>query len=271
MTYAANVLEVMIASPGDVLLERNIVRDVLSEWNAVNSRVRKAVLLPLGWDTHVAPDMSTKPQKLINEKILSHADLLIGVFWTRVGTATDDYVSGSVEEIEEHIKTGKPAMLYFSRIPVHPDSVDPAQYASLQRFRETCEKRGLYETYSDVNEFRLKLARQLAVRMNDVASPAASQLTTQIPELSREARMFLKEASKTNTGQINRFSMDQALVIQVNGQSFQADLSDGRARAHFESAIEELEDGGLIADSSMGKRTVFQLTARGFRMADLVP
>jgi hypothetical protein len=58
MSYKAEVYKVMIASPGDVNEERKIIREVLSEWNAVNSEMRKIVLLPVGWETHSAPEIS---------------------------------------------------------------------------------------------------------------------------------------------------------------------------------------------------------------------
>ena len=137
MPYNATVYRVMIASPGDVLTERSIIREVLSEWNIVNSDTRKIVLLPVGWETHTSPSMGDRPQSIINKQILKDSDLLVGVFWTRIGTATDEYVSGTVEEIEEHIKAGKPAMLYFSVVPVHPDSVDSGQYSELKKFKES--------------------------------------------------------------------------------------------------------------------------------------
>jgi hypothetical protein len=55
MPYQAKVLEVMIASPGDVTAERQIVREVLNGWNVMHARARKAILMPVGWETHSAP------------------------------------------------------------------------------------------------------------------------------------------------------------------------------------------------------------------------
>ncbi len=115
MSYSASTFNVMIASPGDVASERAIVRDVVYEWNAVNAASRKVVLLPVGWETHSSPEMGATAQTIINRQVLSKCDLLVGVFWTRIGTATEHHLSGTVEEIEGHISAGKPAMLYFSR------------------------------------------------------------------------------------------------------------------------------------------------------------
>ncbi len=122
--YTASTFYVMIASPGDVASERAIVRDVVYEWNAVHSGARKIVLLPVGWETHSSPEMGAPAQQIINRQVLDKCDLLVGVFWTRIGTPTEKHLSGTVEEIEEHIASGKPAMLYFSSQPVVMDTVD---------------------------------------------------------------------------------------------------------------------------------------------------
>lgn len=88
MSYQAKVFNVMIASPGDVASERAIIRDVIYEWNAVHSSPRNIVLMPIGWESHSSPEMGASPQTIINEQILDKCDLLVGVFWTRIGTPT---------------------------------------------------------------------------------------------------------------------------------------------------------------------------------------
>lgn len=69
----------MIASPGDVTEERKIIRDVIHEWNEINSKVTKRALLPVGWETHSAPDLGGRAQEIINKSV-EHCDLLIGYF-----------------------------------------------------------------------------------------------------------------------------------------------------------------------------------------------
>ena len=113
MAFPATVYRVMLASPSDVASERAIVREVLSEWNAAHAERRGLVVLPLGWEVDVAPEMGDAPQNIIDKRILTEADLVIGIFWTRIGTPTSHYASGAVEEIEEHVAAGKHAMLYF--------------------------------------------------------------------------------------------------------------------------------------------------------------
>ena len=91
----------MIASPSDISSEREIVRDVLYEWNVVHSEDKKIVLMPVGWETHAHPAMGDRPQEIINKEVLAGCDLLVAVFWTRIGSPTGVSASGTVEEIDK--------------------------------------------------------------------------------------------------------------------------------------------------------------------------
>lgn len=152
----------MIASPGDVSQERRLIRDVIEEWNTIHAEDTRIVLMPVGWETHSSPAMGDRAQGIINKQLLEQADLLVAVFWTRLGSPTGITNSGTVEEIERHIAAGKPAMLYFSSVPVRPDSVDADQYLALRAFKDSCKAQGLIEEYGELTEFRGKFSRQLA-------------------------------------------------------------------------------------------------------------
>jgi hypothetical protein len=84
--YQASVFSVMIASASDVQHERSIVREVIYEWNSIHSKSRKTVLQPVGWETDAHPSMEGRPQGILNKQILKDADLLVAMFWTRLGT-----------------------------------------------------------------------------------------------------------------------------------------------------------------------------------------
>jgi len=88
----------MIASPSDVADEREIVTNVLYQWNNANAVTRELVLQPVKWETHSSPQMGAPAQSLLNEHLLLDADIVVGIFGTRIGTATTDFISGSVED-----------------------------------------------------------------------------------------------------------------------------------------------------------------------------
>jgi hypothetical protein len=277
MSYSATVFKVMIASPSDVPAERNVIREVIAEWNAVNADQRKVVLLPVGWETHSSPLLGERPQAQINRQVLKGCDLLIGVFWTRLGTATGEYQSGTLEEIEEHLKLELPVMLYFSRAPVDPDSVDPEQYKQLKEFRTNCQERGLYQEYHDVEQFGRDLYRHLQLSINNGTIFADAVAASDLPELpaltpmsklSKEACFLLKEAAKSDA-EILHLHYLAGEALQVGGQNLIGDQSP-RTRALWVGALEELESHDFVR-SAGPKRQVFKLTNAGYEMADRLP
>ena len=273
MPYNATVINVMIASPGDVATERNIVRSAIHDWNAVHSADRRVILVPVGWETHSAPEMGDRAQAVINKQVLQNCDLLIAVFWTRLGTPTGKAASGTVEEIEEHLASGKPAMLYFSNAPVRPDSVDDEQYNALREFRASCQKRGLIETYDSLEEFQGKFWRQLAQTIireyGNVGTTHAAEIMSPaqaIPQLSDTAKQLLLEAARDTSGTVMCIRVMGGLIVQTNGKQL-AQMSDARSEARWKGAIEELLNLGLM-EARGHKGEVFGLTNEGYELAD---
>jgi hypothetical protein len=216
--------------------------------------------------------MGNRPQAIINKQILKDADLLIGVFWTRLGTATSEHASGTVEEIEEHIAAGKPAMIYFSDAPVRLDSVDEDQYRALKDFRVDLQKRGLVESYEDHAEFAQKLNRQLNQQVisefsttapADTIPPTPPSLREQ-NDLSDDAIDLLTEAAKRDGG-IMMIRHLGGLLIQVGDGAL--DTSTPRLTAKWESAIDELRTRGLLRDRGH-KGELFDVTEKGYQLVE---
>jgi hypothetical protein len=277
MSYVAKTFNVMIASPGDVASERSIIRDVVYEWNAVHSSTRKIVLLPIGWESHSSPEMGASPQAIINNQILDKCDLMVGVFWTRIGTATDEYASGTVEEIERHIEAGKPAMLYFSSQPVVMDTVDLEQVAKLKAFKESCRGKGLYESYDSHSDFKTKFYRHLQLKVNEhplfksgapEAESAISESKTELPSLTREARILLKEASMDAHGSILYVRYIDGTDIQTNGKNV-IPSSERREVAKWEQALQELVNLELVVARGH-KGEIFEVSNLGYQIADMI-
>jgi hypothetical protein len=177
MSFDAKVFRVLIASPGDVGDERSVIPDVINEWNAVSASQAKSILMPVKWESHSAPLLGNRPQAIINEQLVNECDLLVGVFWTRIGTHTGVSVSGTAEEIEQFVAQNKPVMLYFSQSPIDPDKIELDQFTVLRSFKEKMRLKGLTETYSGIPDFRQKFSRQLAINLNSILVQAASAIT----------------------------------------------------------------------------------------------
>lgn len=285
MSYQAIVLQVMIASPNDVTDERQLAQEIILEWNAINSFQKKIILMPTSWETHSAPLMGDRPQAIINEQVLKNCDLLIGIFWTRIGTPTGESVSGTVEEIQEHISAGKPVMLYFSTAPVLLESVDQDQYQQLKQFKDKCLEKGLIGTFSDLAEFRKKFFRQIAITINtneylhkkvlltNVTETPLSVTITDSPlpananyELSKEACELLIEASQDKLGIIMVAKHSTGLFIKTNEKIF-GDDNNRRSQALWEAAKDELVYNGFLKPRGF-RGVVFEVTNAGYEVAD---
>ncbi len=274
MSFNAAVINVMIASPSDVPTERQIIRDVVNGWNAIHAQDRQVVLLPCGWETHASPAMGDRAQGIINKQLLEQCDLLVAVFWTRLGSPTGKAPSGTVEEINEHLAAGKPAMIYFSDAPVRLDSVDDLQYRALRSFRGDCERRGLIETYSSLEEFRDKFTRQLPQTvlreikgLEPVNEAEILRLAQQriAPALAPEARQLLIECSKDSSGTVLAIETMDGFSIQTNGKQFVE--GGARSEAKWRAALGELRTLGLLDDRSR-QGEVFGITNAGYEAAE---
>lgn len=273
MSYNAVAYKVLIASPSDVEPERATIREVIGRWNNVHSERRKLVLMPVGWETHSSPEMGDRPQSILNKQIASSCDLLIGVFWTRIGTPTAGFASGSVEEIENHMKAGLPTMIYFSTAPVEYGSVDRDQYDRLMEFKASCRDRGVYNDYRDLNDFRQKLNDHLQLKLNEdrftgfeqpnYEKVIAAAPGTNIPKLSREAQSLLIE-SVQGDGKILCIPLLTGTVVQAARKRFTDDTP--RSIATWEGAVNELEQYGLVHTPGL-KREVFTVTRAGYEVA----
>ncbi|HDV2633650.1 TPA: hypothetical protein RH271_000799 [Escherichia coli] len=273
MAYTATVIPVMIASPGDVAEERQVIREIIHEWNDINSARSKVMLTPIGWETHTSPELGVRPQELINQRLLVDCDLLIGVFWTRLGSPTGNEASGTVEEIHRHLNAGKPAMIYFSSKPVAPESLDREQYESLKLFKTECMQKGLIESFNDLSDFKDKVRRQLSIIIS--SSPYLSYLISTInnspdantsqslPEsnLSADALSLLKLACVDDSGTIYVIRHLGGTDIQAGNQSFGG--SSAREVARWEGALNELLSFDFVIERG-AKGQMYYVTHKGW-------
>lgn len=279
MSYQANIYQVIIASPEDVPRERQLAREIVYEWNDINSSDKKICLLPVGWEHNSSPEMGGRAQDFINKQILENSDLLIGIFWTRIGSPTGDSISGSVEEIEKHVNSGKPAMLYFSNTLVRPDSIDQKQYEELIKFKEECFKKGLVESFDNIDELRSKLTKQLSLKIiqhdHFQVYGNGTELENKEPtkedelgslQLSQEEKDLIIEAAKDPNGSVMKLAYKGGFVIQSNGKQMNEDF-EPRTRATWEAVIDNLTRMDILEERGY-KGEMFALTLYGYKIAD---
>ena len=176
MSFGAKTLRVLIASPSDLTEERQAATDVINEWNVQHAATEGIVLLPVKWETHATPRAGVRPQQAINEQLVNSSDILIGMFWTKLGTSTGVAESGTVEEIDQFVAAKKPAMLYFSSRPIDPGKINMKQHAKLKKFKIATYKTALVGSFSSVDQLGNTLFRDLTAQVRKLGKSKPDKL-----------------------------------------------------------------------------------------------
>ncbi len=272
MAYQATVLNVMIASPSDVLEERKIVRDAIYEWNATLSKQFGIMLNPVGWEHNVAPQMGNRPQEIINKSILNDSDILIGIFWTRLGSPTGEYASGTVEEISKHCEKNKLASIYISERP-YPQNIDLQQLQLLRDQTQIWLKEGLLEFYDNHLSFKQKIKNHLTdhVQKNEylkeLIKPSSTSFKDKMP-MSNEAIILLTNAVKGN-GIISYCRYIDG-TADFDADKFNYRTSNSKEIAIWKAAIKYMLSVNIITELSNndGIHQICEVTNIGWDLAE---
>lgn len=166
------ILRVFVASPSDVVEERQSLEDIVRELNLTWSKQLGVRLDLVKWETHAFPGVGMEPQAVINDQINDDYDILIGIIWKRMGTPTSKYESGTIEEFHRAFERyqinpdGIRIMFYFNDSPVSPSQLDLTQLSAIANLKQNLGEKGtLYWTYTSREEFesllRMHLSRQV--------------------------------------------------------------------------------------------------------------
>jgi len=283
----------MIASPSDVNEERRTIREAIHEWNYKNSRESGLVLMPLGWETHSAPllgeGQDKRGQKVINDMVLKHADVLVAIFKARIGSPTGKAASGTIEEIELHCSVGKPVLRYFGKVTrghstlmYISDALNKAlpffgkqteQDQAVQIYKKECIKNGLIQEYGSCRELKEGFYGHLQLVVNIlkdkerkrvpetriVGAPGASLAVIEgsVSVVNEKIKILLNEILQDPKGQIciSKFIGEQVKVETNGGKYF-----------GFEDVLKYLEQSQWIKTSDSDGR-VFSLTDLGHQEA----
>ncbi|MCM3572514.1 DUF4062 domain-containing protein [Mesobacillus subterraneus] len=196
MSFNATVLRVFIASPSDVAEERDEIERAIFHWNTRFAEDTKTVLLPSRWESGVSPTYKgSDTQEIINEQLVNNCDILVGVFWSKLGTPTKKHSSGTLEEINIFVENGKEVMLYFVNKDL-PMDTDFEEFARVKQFKREYSEKGIYATYekeSIINHLYRKVAEYRKERKSDSNSIVPKQQSNTLEELITSNKLTQNE------------------------------------------------------------------------------
>lgn len=125
------------------------------------------------------PLLGDHPQSIINEQGVDGADIVVALFGSRLGSPTREAVSGTVEEIERVVNSGKPVHLYFSTAPL-PHDVDTSQLDGLRQFRQEISERGLFGEFDDARQLESQIWAAIEHDLARMDNPTAASKDTPV-------------------------------------------------------------------------------------------
>lgn len=181
MSFDAIVYQVLIASPGDLEITRAAVAEEIYGWNNQNSEAMNVVLLPRRWETDATPEQGDRGQAVLNRQLVEPADILVDIFFTKVGSPTGEAESGTIEEIRQFVDSGRPTLVYFSSAPL-PSDVDLQQVQRVRELKTEMRGRGLLGDFATDDELRRNLSRHIMSIVRQFPQSRASEATTEASE-----------------------------------------------------------------------------------------
>ncbi len=189
-------LHIVVASPGDVRPERDLLPGVLEELNRSMGAILGVEFRLYRWETDAYPGFHPEgPQGLI-DPILHIGDcaVLIGIFWKRFGTPTMDAGSGTEHEIrtahEAWQRNQRPhIMMYFKETPYFPQSPEEIQQlGKVLEFKAQFPKEGLWWPFTETEAFKDLVRGHLSNWLQACYQPHGSSKTSSIREQLQRAR-----------------------------------------------------------------------------------
>jgi hypothetical protein len=144
-----------ISAPSDVSAELNSIRIIVDEINKTSGRQNNYHIESLNWVVDTYTQAGEDAQAVINQQMDGKYDILVAIFWQRLGSPTKRDKSGTVEEINRAVANGKQFLIYFnSQPPSNIYEIDPQQLLALKDFKVELSSRGiLYKEFDSVEAF----------------------------------------------------------------------------------------------------------------------
>lgn len=154
MAQNVTLYNLLISCPGDVKTEVALIESAVEEFNELYAEPLGITIKTRHWSKSSYAQSGGKPQALLNAQFVNKCDAAVAILWTKFGSPTEEYDSGTEEEVEIMLQSGKQVFMYFSDKPIPPSQVNSDSYKKIQAFREKYKDRGVYFTYSSDEEFK---------------------------------------------------------------------------------------------------------------------
>lgn len=124
MAQNVTLYNLLISCPGDIKEEVTLIEAAVDEFNELYAETLGITIKTRHWSKSSYAQSGGKPQALLNEQFVNKCDAAVAIFGTRYGSPTDEFGSGTEEEIEIMLQSGKQVFMYFSDKPIPPSKIN---------------------------------------------------------------------------------------------------------------------------------------------------
>ncbi|MDP0495022.1 MAG: hypothetical protein Q7Q73_02320 [Verrucomicrobiota bacterium JB024] len=162
------VINVLLASPSDVNEERKATYAVVDELNRRLGRGLGIRLELIAFEKNIVPGVGEYPQAVINKQIGDDYDAIIAVFWSKVGSPTKDYGSGTIEELERAYSRYEKGdgvidiMVYFKDEAIAPSKIVGSDIDAILKLKSYLSDKGvLYNEFKSTEDYEVVIRNAL--------------------------------------------------------------------------------------------------------------
>lgn len=206
-------INLFISHPGDIKDEIDCIQSCVKEINKIQNEY---ILECLDGTFDTYTEVGEYPQEVISKQIGPKYDILVGIFWQRIGTPTKKEKSGTIEEIKGAISKKKQLLVYFNiSCPQNLNQIDLGQLKEIRLFKEELSQaKLLYKEFESIENF-------------------SSMFRIQLMNLIKDKFLIKSEVSKLNLNKvsihstIDKYNLISNLITDVeqknNGSSNKID------------------------------------------------
>ena len=175
MALTKTFYRIILSSPSDLMAERRVVKEVVDEINETYKSKPFGLQL-IFWEEDVSPELTLSEGQIIIDKAFQYekSDLIVGLFYKKLGTPTLNSESGTVHEIEQSIENYKlkkspEIKLYFKNVRINladTSSNERAEYETLENKKREYMNLGIIQKFDDSVEFE-RLCRKHILQFFD--------------------------------------------------------------------------------------------------------
>ena len=183
MTNDIMVYDLLISCPSDVSQYVELLERQIHLFNNFYGRSKNIIVRSRYWEKDSYSKLGIHPQELLKEQILSSTDILLSVFWTRLGTPVCNSESGTEDEIKYMLENKKQVLLFFLEKPIKPSEIDQNQYQRLHVFKEKYENKGIVFTLDDEIALGEKVKENLMLYFDSIVDSEKPKKNKAVKEI----------------------------------------------------------------------------------------